>query len=452
MRLVTSMLILVVYALPSLVAQSGIGRLYPNNLPGDAVLPRGSSNVSTIVSAATGNSFDDVIGAARLPNGHYIISANRAAGTAGTHKFFELNSDGSFLAVIDQPNKRTPFISGLQDLAWDGRSGPESRIWAGGGKLVFPYDWQVGAFEPVPITGGKALIGFVSSQIQAAAIADIGGQMVLICADWPNPGALFGTGSPVHFYTLNTDNPLTQFQPRTPDFTDPDLPTGQPDFGKFGAAYDSVRGTVWWSLDMRRTNPNPNHSGIRFVEMDLTGALTGKVYQGDRGIGGDANGCEIYQDESGNTVMVYITAKLGIGGLDRLVEVYGGFEFGATCGGQVSYVTEPFIGNTDFQILLNDAPANFTNTAFLFFGRAAVPPGLVIPGINNCGLLLSLDSLRSMGVPDLISGKASIGRSLPDQQSLVGAEVSFQWLLPTAPNFLPLDLSNAGALTIGSNR
>ena len=103
----SSLLLLLVCAPPSLLAQRGIGSLYPNNLPGDSALPRGSSGVGATVTAATGETFEDVIGAARLPNGHYIISANRAAGVplSTPHKFFELNSDGSFLSAIDQPDR-----------------------------------------------------------------------------------------------------------------------------------------------------------------------------------------------------------------------------------------------------------------------------------------------------------------------------------------------------------
>lgn len=456
MRSVVSTLVfLAVYALPALMAQRGIGLLYPNNLPGDASLPVGSTAVGAIVSIATGNFHEDLIGVARLPNGHYIISANRAVGVplVSPHKFFELNSDGSFLAAIDQPDRTATLISGLQDLAWDGLTGPESRIHAGFGKLLFAYDWHGGVFDLVPITAGKLLAGYVGSQVQGAAIADIDGQLVLISAHWENPEDAFSIGSPVNYHTLDAANPLTLFKAATDDFTDPDPALPPEDFGKFGAAYDSVRETVWWSLDMQNTNPNPNHSALRFVEVDLAGDLTGKVYQGDRNIGGAAHGCEIYQDEFGNTVMVYMSSDLSVNGLEVLVEVYGGFEFGASCGGSVSYVTEPFIGNADFQIRLSGAPQNFTNTAFLFRGQAVPLPGLTIPGINNCGLLLDLGGLRQMGAGalPLVAGAVSFDQALPDLAGLVGFELSFQWLLPTAPAILPLDLSDAGTLTIGSN-
>ncbi len=423
---VSTLVFLAVYALPALMAQRGIGLLYPNNLPGDASLPVGSTAVGATVSIATGNFHEDLIGVARLPNGHYIISANRAVGVPllSPQKFFELDSDGSFLAVIDQPDRVATLISGLQDLAWDGRTGPDSRIYAGFGRLLFAYDWHGGVFD-----------------------------LVLISAHWENPVDAFSIGSPVNYHTLDAANPLTLFKAATDDFTDPDPALPPEDFGKFGAAYDSVRETVWWSLDMQNTNQNPNHSALRFVEVDLAGDLTGKVYQGDRNIGGAAHGCEIYQDEFGNTVMVYMSSDLSVNGLEVLVEVYGGFEFGASCGGSVSYVTEPFIGNADFQIRLSGAPQNFTNTAFLFRGQAVPLPGLTIPGINNCGLLLDLGGLRQMGAGalPLVAGAASFDQALPDLAGLVGFELSFQWLLPTAPAILPLDLSNGGALTIGSN-
>ena len=50
---------------------------------------------------------------------------------------------------------------------------------------MFAYNWQREVFELVPVTGGKPLAGDLGTEVQAAAIADVSGQMVLITADWP---------------------------------------------------------------------------------------------------------------------------------------------------------------------------------------------------------------------------------------------------------------------------
>ena len=194
--------------------------------------------------------------------------------------------------------------------------------------------------------------------------------------------------------------------------------------------------------------------------MNLDGNLTGQIIQGIREIGGIARGCEMYIDDQGNPVMAYVasmgtlaTSPIGITfDQDIMVEMYMGFQFGASCGGNIAFETEPYIGNLDWTVTLQNAPANPLSVAFLFRGRSTIPPGLTLPGLINCGLLLDLGSLISQGgnIP-LVNGEASFVRQLPDDTGLIGAEASFQWLLPTSVSVLPLNLSDAGALRVGTN-
>ncbi|MHC5066298.1 MAG: hypothetical protein ACYTG5_20255 [Planctomycetota bacterium] len=442
-------------SLVCLPAQRGIGALYTRNLAGDKFtpLPAGSTNVGETLNAKTRRIYEDVIGVVRLPDGHYIVSANRAKGSSlgSPHKFFELGPDGRYLAGFDQPAVTATKISGLQDLAWDRRSDPGSRVWSGFGKLLFAFDWQAGVFELQPVTGGKLLTGFQGVQVQGAAIASIGGQDVLVTSDAPNPAPGFA-GSPINYHLLNAANPLAKFRAGTPDISDADQLGTPPDFGKFGAAYDPISESIWWAVDLQHSNPNPNQSPLRFIEMDQNGNLTGQVYQGNRSIGGAANGCEIYINEDGEVVMVYVAYDLSVDGFEKIVEVYGRFRYGDSCGGEISFVGEPFIDSPELRIRLSGAPANFLDAAIILRGRPVELPGVMIPGITNCPVLMDLGSFRAVATLPLQAGAATFIQRIPGFPSLLDQELAFQWLLPTAPYVLPLDLSPAGSLRIGSNQ
>ncbi len=324
------------------------------------------------------------------------------------------------------------------------------------------YDWQTNSFDPIIVPGSAnglhLLQNWQGSDIRATAIGQKDGLQIIVSGD-NNRGPL---GEPdlagVNYYVMGLPLPeFPEWQPSTPSFTGI---LGAFDLGKNGAAWDTIRDTIWWQMDNRNENPNPNQSGTRFIEMDLDGTLTGQIIQGAREIGGRALGCDMYVDAQGNRVLAYLVDTgagsdnpLGITvGEDIIVEMYAGFAYGTSCGGDIGFATEPYIGNLGWTVTLENAPANPLGAAFLFRGRPTAPPGLVLPGLINCGLLLDVTSLIGEGgTLPLVAGEASRVRPLPDDLSLVGAEAAFQWLLPSNLNVLPLDLSDAGAFMVSTN-
>jgi len=221
--------------------------------------------------------------------------------------------------------------------------------------------------------------------------------------------------------------------------------------GKFGAAYDARTETVWWHVDARDSNPNPNRSMTRFFATDLSGRPKGMVFQGDRGIGGVASGCEFYEDAQGNGVMVYLVGDdptRRIRGR-RVVEVYARFEFGEGCSGRIDFAGECFIGNDRWAMDLIDVPPGSADLALLWRGQSRVPPLIpMIPGITECGINMTL--LANVGTAPILGGDAHLPLPVPDLPSLVGAELTFQWFIPGAPIPLPLSLSQSGSLRVGT--
>jgi len=473
----------------------GIGVLYEANLPGDTVLPRGALNIGDTITATDGDPdpFEPLsnTAAARVPNGHYIVSSSAVVSTdpavpnpSSRHVFYEIDANGTVLATYEQPAFANLDGRGLQDLGWDQDSSPDSLIWSGtDGRAIVAFDWHTGTFgELISFTtnGIKVLSGFQGNSVFCCTVADIGGTKVLVTADTANPDAVnFNPpfpGDPTNWHVIQTPavgvqpggefTEFAKFRDPTPDPTDGDAVLGNAfqDAGKFGLAFDPVHETLWYAVDEEFADPNPIGSNLRFIEMDLDGNRTGKVFAAPRSIAefGDplgtlyplARGCEMYVDDDGSLVMLYVGAIIGGSSHEIMVEVNGSFDFGAGCGGgDIGYETEPFVGNLDdFNITLANAPANPLNTAFLFRNSPVAEPGLTVPGINNCGLLLSLSNIRSMGVFTLNNGAASFHQRLPDDQGLVGIEVGFQWLLPTSAGFLPFDLPAAGVVRLSENQ
>lgn len=446
----------------------GIGRTKTDSLPGDGTLPAGSINITTTAINAFGDDgtgFDDIHGVARLPNGHFIASQGQNGGLT-PKKYFEFDSDGSFIGAVQQP-----FLNGANgdightDLAWDQVDDPSSRLWAAKSKGIMSYNWNTAAFDnTVAGLNGLHILGnFTGAEVRASTIAYM---------DNPATPAVESiktfvsadniTGDPdvsnINYHRM--DVPLPNFPKLIPDTPNVNGTLGVPDLGKMGAAYDPNSQTIWWHIDSHSVNPNPNESATRFFEMDLDGNLTGKVVQGDRSIGGIARGCEIYVDANGNSVMAYVvsmgnlaTSPLGLTqDQDVLVEMYMGFEFGGGCQGRVGFLTEPYIGNADFAITITDGDngMNPLNAAILIRGGAEAN-GLHIPGINNCPLNISLGSFNNRGTEILSNGAATFPRPLPNDPGLVGVEATWQWLLPTSAAILPLDLTTAGSIRIGTN-
>jgi len=224
--------------------------------------------------------------------------------------------------------------------------------------------------------------------------------------------------------------------------------------GKWGAGYDAVQDVVWWHIDDAAGNPNPNDSRTVFKEMDLrTGALTGQVIQGDRAVGGEAYGCDFYQDQNGDGVLVYLvtSAKNQRAFGDVVAELFARGEYGDPCGGRIAARGESFVGNTGFRLSLRDVGGSNSGFAFLFQGAPQALPGLIIPGILDCPLLLDLGGFFNLGSATINAGTALKLRSIPNDPAFEGRFVAFQWLIPGDPSFLPVRMSDVAYLRLSTN-
>lgn len=449
----------------SATAQIGIGRPYAGStLPGDGLLPPGAANLTAELLADfgdPGSGLNDIRGVTRLPNGNYVVSDGPGGGLNLKH-YFEFDAQGNFVFAITQPFTAGGSGIGLTDMAWDRKVGdPDSRIWAGRAKSLMSYDWQNQKFDDffpgAKPFGLKLPLGFVGNNILCTAIADTPTGQVFVLSDNRDGASPDPDVSQTTYFEMSILGTLPVYQPATPSFLEV---LSDFDNGKGGCAYDPIRGTVWWNVDDRDNNQNPNASGVRLIEMNMDGTPTGQIVQGLREIGGRARGVDIYIDGNGNRIMAYVASAgdgndnpLGlVAGEDILIEMHGAFNYGTGCGGDIGYDSQPFIGNADWTVTLQNGGSNPLNAAILFRGGGvAAGQGTTIPGINNCELLISLANFRNMGAHALVNGEASFIQNLPDDIGLIGVEASFQWLLPTGANILPLDLSDAGAIRVGTN-
>ncbi len=429
-------------------AQRGLGQLYQENLAA------GSIDLISLIDANTGFGHDSCLGVARTPDGHYFVSTRRSL-TSGLHKYYEFDAAGGYLGSHDQPSANFNDPEGYLDLAWDGKTGPSSKIWAGmTGSTLQGFNWQLGVFDSA---AQVTVENFDGVRVSCLAIAEIDGESVFISSDSCPPSSANEVripGSPVHYSNMDGSPFQDSTADPTPDVLESSLacrPDQIPE-GKFGAAYDPLTQTVWWHVDARNDNPNPNGSLTRFFATDLEGNRSGEIFQGDRSIGGVANGCEFYVDSNGNGVMLYLVGS----DEDRnrrgeiMVEVYGRFAYGETCSGRIGYEGECFLGNSDWSIKLENIPAGHAGVAVLWRGAGVFPPGIpATPGLNNCAL--NIEYRQSMGGVSILDGQANLPLAIPDSPSLLGFEAAFQWLVPGSPSLLPLDLSRAGSVRIGAN-
>ncbi len=452
---------------------AGIGRANTTNLPGDGTLPAGSFNITqTLVDqlVADGTDYNDIRGIVRLPNGNpskrtYLVSSGQDGGA--TKKYMEIEvdtgtGDVTALLTVDQPSWTHNGAGGdwgLTDLSWDYDNTADSRVWAGVAKGTQSYDWQNGQFEgPVVLPPGnsgygfKVLQPFTGNSVRAATVALWDGKKVFVSCDNEE-------GDPTNYHELPTVNFLAaapKWQDPTPF---PPVTIGNFDIGRMGAAFNPNSETVWWQIDQADSNPNPNASGSLFHEMDRDGNWTGQIIQGRRDVGGRASGCSIFIDEFGNAILTYVVDMNGADnilgleeGHDIAAEMHIDFEFGSGCQGNVGYVGDPYIGNLDFAITITDGDSgnNPLNAAILIRGSAD-PIGFQLPGINNCALNISLATFNNRGSVVMTNGAANFPRPLPADLNLIGAEASWQWLLPSGAAILPLDLSSAGSVRVGSD-
>ncbi len=381
------------------------------------------------------------IGVARAPNGHYFVSSRRSS-SDGFHDILEFDSQGKFVQSILQPAEAQSDFQGIRDLAWDGRTDASSRIWGGhAGSLLHALDWSQGIF----VSGeSRQLITFDGLAIDALAIADVEGSPVFIGASAAalarNPAF---AGNRVNYHRVADGLPARN--------STSDVGSGT---GKWGAGYDPARDVVWWHIDDAAGNPNPNESRSVFKEMDMaTGLLTGQVVQGDPAVSGEAYGCDYYVDQNGDGVLVYlVTSAKGqrmFG--DVVAEMYLRAGFGDPCGGKMFARGESFVGSNGFRLQLREATGPNAGFAFLFQGRAQAEPGLLIPGVLDCALLLDPGAFANLGSAMISAGTALKLRPIPNDPALEGHLVGFQWLIPGDPSLLPAAMSDLVYLRLSTN-
>ncbi|MHC5066512.1 MAG: hypothetical protein ACYTG5_21360, partial [Planctomycetota bacterium] len=384
-------------AAPALVTgQKPLGLFKTDNIPG------GFFSIDRSVGNATGSARLSSMGVARAPNGHYFVSSRRSS-SSGLHDILEFDPAGVFIQSIAQPAEAQFDFLGIRDLAWDGRTDANSRIWGGhSGTTLYALDWASGVFD-----SGEArqLFDFDGLAIDALAISDTEGTHTFVGASAAalaiGPG--FG-GNRVNYHRISDGLPLRN--------STSDVGSGT---GKWGAGYDPARNVVWWHIDDAAGNRNPNDSRSVFKEMDLeTGLLTGQVVQGNPRVGGEAYGCDFYVDQNGDGVLVYLVTsaenqrKFG----DVVAELYLRAGFGDACGGRMFARGESFVGNTGFRLQLRQAMEPNAGLAFLFQGPAQQEPGLIIPGVLDCSLLLDPGAFSNLGSANINAGTALKVRSI----------------------------------------
>jgi len=432
--LLAASIVAMIAARPSF-AQRPLGALRIDNLS------RGFFSASGAVLDATGEVALNFLGVARTPNGHYFLSSKRRT-IGGQHELLEFDSLGRFLAVHSQPVEVQTDFLGLRDLAWDGAEDSGSRIWGGvRGLSVYGFDWAQGVFHPSDV---RVLHGFEGVAIHNLAIAEIDGDPVFVAASAPaldtGPGFF---GNRVNYHRVADGLPARN--------STADVGSGA---GKWGAAYDAVADVVWWHIDDAAGNPNPNGSRTVFKEMDMsTGRLTGQIFQGYRSLGGEANGCEFYQDRLGDGVMLSLvsSAKQMSPFSDAVVEMYARGQFGSPCGGEIRIIGEAFIGHSTWSLGLDAVVSDSGSQGILLQGPQVIVPGLVIPGILSCPLLLSPPSMINLGSAPIRRESATHPRPLPNDVGITGVLIAYQWLIFGDSPALPATLSDGVLVRIGTN-
>jgi len=237
-----------------------------------------------------------------------------------------------------------------------------------------------------------------------------------------------------------------------------------PDTLRCAPVYDPIDGTIWMGAMGQKFQP------FRMVEHDLSGEATGRIYQPEVPFlpvnteNTDALGADFYIDRDGNRVLAFFVTRVEkrdpFGGLFGgfgipppryvLVEVRADFTYGAGCSGELSYLGDPSIAST-WEVTLSDADPSSLNFAFLWRGTPEADWLPIVPGITSCNLHLDMSSrFGVLGVAPLFDGQASMNLPIPDEPFLIGVPLGFQWLIAGDSSHLPLGLSSAGAVRIGS--
>jgi hypothetical protein len=330
---------------------------------------------------------------------------------------FEFDCSGRVIRGYQQPQATSTSAWGIRDLATDG-----IRLYGGlEGNTIHAFDLATSQFDPaaqIIVQGGPPTI-------RALAFDPFGdnGRGSFWTADFFNPV----------FEVARTGTILRTF-PNT-------FGQGGAAAGIYGAAFDPVRGTVWW---WSQTGGIATTAQVLGIEMDtITGRATGQRFVGDLSIagnrqGGVAGGAEFVQRNGVPTLLVLTQATS-----DTVYAVEGRFNHGVTCGPRIGFSGgEPAAGNGAFRIDLTQSAGSM---GFLMASVSGVPSLLQPPILNpRCFANVDLASAFVVGQWPVIGGSASF--PLPIPASASGVELHLQWIALGAT--LPVFASDGGGLWI----
>lgn len=449
------------------VAQGhALGAYYTKNLPGDDpdnqlppstrnVLPLGTMSIGSVINRAlfAGEiSIDEkIIGTSvvRLPNGHYVV------GGRNRRFVIEFDTDWEIVGTAATPQAQL-LVQMPGSLVWDQSAGTESRVWLGVAPPFSPpeksnirsFDWQNLRFDEPSLNdsfGLKALEGVnvPSRTVSYGVIAEINSQKTWITSD--RASLNFNSMEDLSLETLPMTQAQVQLSPRLPDTV------------RAAPVYDPIDQTIWFGA------LGSLHQPYRFVEHNLDGQVTGRIFQPQVPLlpedlsNVSILGADLHIDGEGTRVLSFLIAdQPGLFGASRgrdpiLVEVKLEFLYANGCNGELSFIGDARIG-APWELTLSNTNPDSANTAFLWRGFPVIDRLQPILGVTNCALHMSLSSgFGVIGAALLTDGQANLNLNVPNSTFLIGIELGFQWLIPGATSPLPLGLSSAGAIRIGSS-
>ena len=367
--------------------------------------------------------YDAILGVARDAAGHYFVSARRP-NPGASHVLIELDASGNHVGTVPVPAAvDAASLWGLRDLAYDGQG-----IVYGGSEAdsIVAFDTAQRRFDPtraIPLPAGLTF-----STVRAMTFDPTGdqGRGSLWIASWDSEHVeLSRTG------TILRRHPNVQAQ-------------------AYGAAFDPVRGTVWWFG--QADSGHPFDYALVATEMDpATGRATGQRTFGDPTIfglafGGHAGGAE-FSSRNGRPTLLFVSQ----GNSDWIVEIEGRFAFGTSTAGEIGFDGgAAFVGSSGFTVKLDRVSRPFA-AALVGMAEGALPlPGGVFRPGSTLWLDTTIPLLASPFLP-AAGGTVRLPLPIPNDPNLAGLDLWFQFAVP-APggNGLPIGMSDGGRIHIHS--
>ncbi len=341
----------------------------------DPLFPGGSNklDLQAILSAATSQTVNGILGCVRDRDGNYFVSARSPVlATGNNHKLYELDKTGKYVAQYDTLPYGTT-VWGLRDLAYDAANhliygGCEN---AASGNKVLCFDVATRKFDPAK--AWTAAIG--STTIRALAYNPKGDN---------GKGSMWTGDFGAALYEFRKDGTVIQA-----------LAVNQiqkkGSGAIYGAAYDIVSDKIWWFS--QTGSSRTTGGGYQVVGIEMTSGspavATGNMFFGDQTIagtppGGIAGGIEFSMKNGRPTLICTHQANS-----DGIAEIYGWFNHSVGCDGPLTMVDEvPYTGNASWGLQLTASKASGGSAAlFVSSGEMSIGPLPSPPFGANCYLL-----------------------------------------------------------------